>query len=660
VRRAAAARLAGALWLCLSAPAADAHALLVSSSPAAGSTVQTSPPTVTLTFTEPPDPGISTVHVLNASGTPVDTRGSEAVPSRPFELEVPLSPLPDGTYTVTWRVLSKADGHISAGAFAFGVGTAPTAPVTSGAVSPETPPPSPLSVIGKWMLYVGLALLLGAAGIGLVVSRDLPTIRGFRALMASAWILSAVGLSLAIVAEYRTVGTAFDRFLDSTVGHQLQAQAIALLVVGIAVAIVDLRRSWPALPALVLAVAAALLVHVMGGHANAPTGWRWLNLAIQWGHVLAVGVWIGGLAWLLLLLPATRPDGRRRVATRFSTTATVALAVVAVTGFLRAVDLVGGFGAWRRLWGTSFGVALVVKVALFLALVALGARNRFVNVPRLSDGRSTDGPLRRVVGAELVIAVGVFGATAVLTGLPPAKTAAQAAKPAALHEVTVTGSDFATTMKVRLTLNPGAVGTNTFEARITDFDTGAPVAADRVSLRFAVPSRPDIGTSQLELSRQREGVWGGSGTNLSLDAPWTVTVLVQQPTNAVEVPLAVSPRPPPQNVQVQKASGQPTLYTVTFPDGSQVQMYVDPGATGPNQVHVTYFDAQGSELPMSSVTFEAWQADGTIADLASMQFSSGHFVGQGDLGAGRWHLVLVGTAQDGTTLSSYFDQRIVG
>jgi hypothetical protein len=265
-----------------------------------------------------------------------------------------------------------------------------------------------------------------------------------------------------------------------------------------------------------------------------------------------------------------------------------------------------------------------------------------------------------VVGAELLVAAGVFGVTAVLTGLPPARSAARSAVTAAAKNVVVSGSDFATTTRVRLIVTPGTVGSNRFVARVTDFDSGAAVPAARVSLQFEVPSQPNVGSSQLELARQADGTWRATGTNLSLDAPWRVTVLVQQATGAVEVPLVLSPRPPPQNGQVQAAPGQPTLYTVTFPDGSQVQMYLDPGKPGPNQVHATYFDEKGDELPIASVTFQGWLANGQTAELAPMRFSAGHFVGQGRLGAGRWHFVIVASTRDGMTLSSYFDQRIVG
>ena len=62
-----AAPLAG-LWLLASGPAAAAHGVLESSEPAGGSSLERAPAAVTLRFTERPDPGLSTVRVLDSGG----------------------------------------------------------------------------------------------------------------------------------------------------------------------------------------------------------------------------------------------------------------------------------------------------------------------------------------------------------------------------------------------------------------------------------------------------------------------------------------------------------------------------------------------------------------------------------------------------------------
>src|SRR6478609_840239 len=104
---------------------AQAHALLKSSDPAAGAELASPPPQIVLTFTEPPDPKLSSIGLISSSGGTVKTGPSHAVPAHPTELAQSLPNLPDGVYTVSWRTVSLTDGHVTGGSFAFGVGVAP-------------------------------------------------------------------------------------------------------------------------------------------------------------------------------------------------------------------------------------------------------------------------------------------------------------------------------------------------------------------------------------------------------------------------------------------------------------------------------------------------------------------------------------------------------
>jgi nitrogen fixation protein FixH len=333
--------------------------------------------------------------------------------------------------------------------------------------------------------------------------------------------------------------------------------------------------------------------------------------------------------------------------------------VVAVTGVQRAVSEVGGPTAWSRLFHTSFGLTLLIKVGLFVGLVALGARNRYVNVPRIVRGSGRLSSLRRTVGAEVLIAAGVLGVTAVLTQLPPAATVASAARPASQEAVVVTGSDFATTVRVRLTLMPGTVGPNHFEARVVDYDTGRPVSATGVQLRFSLPDRPELGTPTLDLSKEAPGLWAEHGTVLSMDGRWDVEVLVQEATGAVTVPLELQTRLPPEHIQVMPgSSGQPTIYTISLAAGASLQAYVDPGTPGPNAVHFTFFQANGDEQPIASATATAIPPAGPASDLPLIRFDPGHFVANTSLVPGRWRFQINATTADGTPYSAYFDQSL--
>jgi copper resistance protein C len=105
----------------ISAPPAQAHAFLDHASPAVGSSVPTAPPVVTLWFTQDLEPAFSEVTVTNEAGLRVDLGNAHIPQGSPAELQIGLKPLPRGTYTVSWHVVS-VDTHPTEGTFTFEVG----------------------------------------------------------------------------------------------------------------------------------------------------------------------------------------------------------------------------------------------------------------------------------------------------------------------------------------------------------------------------------------------------------------------------------------------------------------------------------------------------------------------------------------------------------
>ena len=83
--------------------------------------------------------------------------------------------------------------------------------------------------------------------------------------------------------------------------------------------------------------AAAVLVHVAAGHAASPSSVWLLNIFVQWVHMTAVGVWVGGLFWLLLGFRGRDHDERAAAVGVFTRIATWTLVVVLATGLVRAV-----------------------------------------------------------------------------------------------------------------------------------------------------------------------------------------------------------------------------------------------------------------------------------------------------------------------------------
>jgi copper transport protein len=502
--------------------------------------------------------------VLDSSGRVVAGGPAHPVPGQPAELRLPVAGLPAGGYTVSWRIVSAVDGHRTDGVFGFGVGpaAAPALPAVQAVAEVRgTSAPAPLAVAGRWAWYWGLTLLVGAAATGLLVfGGRLPGRPGL--LLGLALAAAAAGLAAMTIAARADAAVPLGDMLASTTGHWLLWRAATLAAAIGAAWWVARRAAAPAtegslparagttraLVALGVAAGAGMLVHALAGHAAGPSSLRLLNLLAQWTHLLAVGVWIGGLAWLLAGL-WTRGAGfsTRDIVVRFSRLAGISLAVVVLTGVARTVDELGG---WGRLADSGFGRALDLKLILFAGLVALGALNRYRIVPlfRAGSRRRAAARLRRSVGAELGLAAAVLAAAALLSQLAPGVPSGSGttARPAAavVPALQATGSDWATTVKVSLTVTPGAAGPNRFTAVVADFDTGGALPVDRVELAGAPVSHPDLGTARLELTEAPDGRWLGQGRLLSLAGRWNLTTTVQQAGGGVVVPLAVDVPPP--------------------------------------------------------------------------------------------------------------------
>ena len=110
---------AAASLFAFAATAAEAHAHLVSSTPAAGATVA-APAEVRLKFSEGVEPRFSSIAVAGPAGA-APLAAAVADPADPTALIAkPSAALAAGVYTVTWKAVS-VDTHHSQGSFTFTV-----------------------------------------------------------------------------------------------------------------------------------------------------------------------------------------------------------------------------------------------------------------------------------------------------------------------------------------------------------------------------------------------------------------------------------------------------------------------------------------------------------------------------------------------------------
>jgi len=509
--RALAAGWLAVVALAVAAAPASAHATLVSTDPAEGEVLGETPDVVTFTFDETVSLTDRSIQVFDAAGEPVESDATA-------EDEVVTADLPDtladGTYVVAWRVVS-ADGHPISGSLTFSIG-APS----------ETVVPPPLEgdpVAGTKADLgithaVGYAALLVAGGLlvfvlWMVGDLRLPAAAADRLRRTQYWAvgvtLAAGLLGLPLTGAYQQ-GLGMDGLTDPA-SYDLDLIGDDVLVLGLqalCLVLALLVRSERGLATLVVAVAVASPALV--GHTRAfdPVSLLIVTDAL---HLVAGAVWLGGLVGLALTLPALAARRRDAAAlvSRFSTVAAGVLAVLVVSGTLTGWRVVR---SWDNLFGTSYGVLLLVKVGIALLAVGVAAWNRWRLLPR---AEAVVGMLRRTVLAEACLLLAVVTVTGFLVDQPPREQGATVPPGASAVESTMVGDH-----RVLATLTPGTRGRNTVTVQVQD-RAGEPV--DTVAAPVVSVASDDVDLGEVEVAPVGAGTYAA---RVVLPAPgqWRVQV----------------------------------------------------------------------------------------------------------------------------------------
>lgn len=375
-----------------------------------------------------------------------------------------LADVPAAATDLEWRVLSR-DGHVTSGAVAFGSSSTVVPVGESDAARGD----GPAMIVGRALLFAGLLGVVGALAFRFAVVGPawrsggprppgagdpepwrLAAGEAIRSAMPAWWrvwwvlvTLAGAGLATSLVAVMRMLeagpGDLGTLLADTRWGTAWIVESAGLLAGACIAAGLRGRRRAALAPspatgwgvAIGVPLAAAGIAISWGGHAASGTDAS-LGTAIDAAHLLGSGLWLGGLAALLAILPLARreldgPSALRlsaAIVVRFSGVAIACVGVLVVTGVYRALAELGSLADFVD---TSYGQALLVKLAIFAVLLIGGAYNRLVLHPRLEraalglrvDDAGAADRLRISVAAEIAMACAVIVAVAVLVSLPP-------------------------------------------------------------------------------------------------------------------------------------------------------------------------------------------------------------------------------------------------
>jgi copper transport protein len=459
---------------------AGAHAILKSTTPARGATLQEPPGQVAMRFNEPVEVAFGAIRVYDAKGSEVQT-GSAFHPGGDARVvAIRLRPgLAHGGYTATYRVIS-ADSHPVSGGFVFSVGSdGPASGKTVGDLlsgQSSGPVTSVAFSAARALQYAAIALAIGALAVLLLAwlpaLATLATAAGgwdtASAAFAARWrtlvlLAGVAGMVSGVLALALQAATAEGKSLWSALPDATEVLSTRfgtvwglgclawLLVLGtvalrpravpalrpatVGAAGVAVRRPGLWLAALGAPLAWLALVPALGGHAGVQDPVAVL-LPANVLHVVAASAWIGGLATLVFALPtATRrldaPDRTRLLIGtlgRLSTLALVSVAALLIGGILQSLLL---FTAVDDLWTSAYGRAVLIKSLIVAVLLGVGAINRRRTLPALERAATAGEPpgrpglaIRRAIRVEVALGAVALAVTGALAGYPPPGTAA--------------------------------------------------------------------------------------------------------------------------------------------------------------------------------------------------------------------------------------------
>lgn len=521
---------------------AMAHANLVRSEPPANTRLDTPPDELRIYFTEPLEAGFSQIEILNSQGEVLDLPSSTMSETDNQLLILSTKTLSDGIYTVSWRVVSQTDGHLTQGSFPFTIGLSHAISTSHTTITNETIPIA--SSVIRWINLFTLACLVGSIGFLVfvwypAVPEGNPDIENsMRKLIYVAWLSvgSASILILLLQAQIVSGGDwqiTFESLPQVILATRFGDLWIVRVILWFIFGFILRRSSQLSLPSSIILFtigAIFLMTQSLFSHASGAVDTVPAVIA-DWLHLLAMSIWVGGLMQFIVIIPQIKTllGYLALIVAYFSNMARLSVVILVITGTYAAWLHIGSLDA---LLTTFYGQAMLIKFLLFLPLLFIGAINLLLTGRGL---RSGDGVwskrLQYLIVAEIMLVIGVMGAVSVMTAISPARISvvAREAVPPEPETNTFFEMVLEDEMMIHLSVEPGYIGENTFYVDLFNEETLEIIDdASLIRLRFESEGN-NLGESELRPELQDDGRYIVSGSNLSVGGDWRIRMTIQRP-----------------------------------------------------------------------------------------------------------------------------------
>ena len=559
-----------------SIPFVSAHPFTDETIPNLSSNAPTGVSEVVVFFSEPIELDFSTLKVLDNNGNQIDNKDTSYYQDEK-SLIVTTSPLEDGVYTVTTKVLSKIDGHLVPGAFLFAVGDVVIDPKLL-----ENQSSADLIFFpeagARFPGLVGQTIVLGVIMASLIIwgtqnkqsiKEELEKIefthhQKFMSITGIGLMLIFISNILMIAVQTVRLETSPIEAIQTNFGSiWLLRMAITIVLLGIWFGL-DRKKTLtksaqiPILVAMLALIGTSSLIGHGAASGEAPA------LILDYVHNLVAAVWIGGIFYFVFALLPTlsklKETNKEKMSLalipRFSIAFVISIGIVIITGPLLMWFLESDVGLITE---SVYGQLIILKIAIAGVMIGLGGFFQF-RVQRIAEKNFHSGKinvhkkLKRSLKVDAALGVVLLGVVALLTNgtLPEGELQNVNAQEIVYGFKTV---EFTDNAKFEIQISPFSSGINTILVKVSDFDNIPIYDSNQLKVKIAnpeknifpieVPMQITREDSNMPTEFQGELTFGFSGE-------WQLEIEAQRTENANESKiLNVLVKPRLENIQTQ-------------------------------------------------------------------------------------------------------------
>lgn len=493
-----------------SIPFVSAHPFTDETIPNLSSNASTGVSEVIVYFSEPVELNFSTLKVLDNNGNQIDNKDTDYYQDEK-SLIVTTSPLEDGVYTVTTKVLSKVDGHLVPGAFLFAVGDAIIDPKLLDNQNsaeliffPEAGARFP-GIVGQTIVLgvIIASLIIWGTQNKQLIKEELQQIeithhQKFMSITGIGLMLIFISNILMIAVQTVRLETSPIEAIQTNFGNiWLIRMAITIILLGIWFGldrkkILTKKNQIPMLIAMLALIATSSLIGHGAASGETPA------LILDYIHNLVAAVWIGGIFYFVFTLLPTlsqlKEINREKMSLalipRFSIAFVISIGIVIITGPILMWFLESDVGL---ITGSVYGQLIMVKIAIAAIMISLGGFFQFriqknaeknIQTQKISVHRK----LKRSLKLDAVLGVILLGVVALLTnGTLPAGEIQNAEAQEIIYGFQTV--EFTDNAKFEIQISPFSSGVNTILVKVSDFDNNPIYDSNQIKVKILNPSK---------------------------------------------------------------------------------------------------------------------------------------------------------------------------